>query len=102
MGRMKLHRPRSPTLAAILAGVARVVALTLPPWEAAVSQELPCLMLGLVVGPQGFEPWTDGLKVSGSSFKTARKTHENARNCRSQQETAGTNAGLRPPLRYKI
>ena len=26
-----------------------------------------------VVGPQGFEPWTDGLKVSGSSFKTAGK-----------------------------
>ena len=28
MGRMKLHRPRSPTLAAVLAGVARLAALT--------------------------------------------------------------------------
>ncbi len=28
------------------------------------------------MGPLGFEPRTDGLKVSGSSFKTARKTHE--------------------------
>ena len=26
-----------------------------------------------VVGPLGFEPRTDGLKVSGSSFKTAGK-----------------------------
>ena len=42
---------RSPTLAAVLADVARLAALTLPPWEEAVSQELPCLMLGLVVGP---------------------------------------------------
>ena len=33
-------------------------------------------MQGLVVGPLGFEPRTDGLKVSGSSFKTARKMHE--------------------------
>ena len=37
-------------------------------------RELPSLMQGLVVGPLGFEPRTDGLKVSGSSFKTAGKT----------------------------
>ena len=29
-----------------------------------------------LVGPLGFEPRTDGLKVSGSSLKTARKTHQ--------------------------
>ena len=56
---------RSPTLAAVLAGVARLAALTLPPREEAVLQELPCLMLGLVVGPQGFEPWTDAFDPGG-------------------------------------
>ena len=38
-----------------------------------------------MVGPLGFEPRTDGLKVSGSSFKTARKTHETAGLSRKQQ-----------------
>ena len=37
------------------------------------------------MGPLGFEPRTDGLKVSGSSFKTARKTHETAGLSRKQQ-----------------
>ena len=33
-----------------------------------------------MVGPLGFEPRTDGLKVSGSSLKTARKTHQKRTN----------------------
>ena len=62
-------------------------------------------MRGLVVGPLGFEPRTDGLKVSGSSLKTAPKMHEK---CTKLQENAQTrtnshkNADLRPPSRYKI
>ena len=57
--------------------------------------------VGLLVGPQGFEPWTDGLKVSGSSFKTAGKTHENRTKL---QENAGkTQISGRQPghFRYK-
>ena len=45
--------------------------------------------VGLVVGPLGFEPRTDGLKVSGSSFKTARKMHE-------KRPKTPENAGFRP------
>ena len=48
-----------------------------------------------LVGPLGFEPRTDGLKVSGSSLKTAR-------NCRKTHESARNNAGLRPLSRYKM
>ena len=58
-------------------------------------------MRGLVVGPLGFEPRTDGLKVSGSSFKTAGKTHENRTKL---QENAGkTQISGRQPghFRYK-
>ena len=44
-----------------------------------------------VVGPLGFEPRTDGLKVSGSSFKTApkqpQKTEKLQGNSSKQQES---------------
>ena len=47
------------------------------------------------MGPLGFEPRTDGLKVSGSSTKGAPKGHQKgAKNSRE-------NAGLRPPSRPK-
>ena len=42
----------------------------------------------LLVGPQGFEPWTDGLKVSGSSLKTARKMHQKRTKQRRFQATS--------------
>ncbi len=45
-----------------------------------------CSDAGLVVGPLGFEPRTDGLKVSGSSFKTAGKTQETARTCYASKD----------------
>ena len=49
-------------------------------------------VLDSLVGPLGFEPRTDGLKVSGSSLKTAPKQHgkrtKNARKCRFQAKTA--------------
>ena len=49
-----------------------------------------------MVGPLGFEPRTDGLKVSGSSLKTAPKQHgkctKNARKCRFQAKRARNNA----------
>ena len=48
------------------------------------------------MGPLGFEPRTDGLKVSGSSRKTAPKQHgkctKNSRNCRFQAKRARHNA----------
>ena len=43
------------------------------------------------MGPLGFEPRTDGLKVSGSSLKTAAK----------RTETARKHADLTPPSRYE-
>ena len=54
---------------------------------------------GLVVGPLGFEPRTDGLKVSGSSLKTAPKQQGN---CRETAQNSREAAGFRPPFRYKI
>ena len=56
-----------------------------------------------VVGPLGFEPRTDGLKVSGSSLKTAGAKHlKNARNCRFQLKTAGKTqvSGHLPDTKY--
>ena len=44
------------------------------------------------MGPLGFEPRTDGLKVSGSSLKTAPK----------QPQKTGKLQGNRPPSRYKM
>ena len=54
------------------------------------------------MGPLGFEPRTDGLKVSGSSLKTAPKQPQKPGNCRFQAKRARNNAGFRPPSRYKM
>ena len=66
------------------------------PSEFARLEAIPPDDSEILGGPSGIRTQDRRIKSQWlqlqDSTENARKTHENARNCRSQQETAGTNA----------
>ena len=62
----------------------------------------PVVRLEGLVGPLGFEPRTDGLKVSGSRLKRAGAKHQKRPKMEVSGQKSTQQRSLSPPSRYKV